>query len=215
MLRPIVTAAMLTVLGAGVARAQTVREWFRMAPCSGGSASLLQPDPAERWRVLVDEPNGYLRAGNLVEGHVGTEYTFAIFRKADGTRIFACQLIEASDDGTGFHLELYELRGGRMVEITRPLVPPLDLADFLAPGTPPPPRKYRVVNLRYVLPRVGTTIRVEPEALDGDEPLYAHFSSDAEIGRYRRLVGARRYRAIELNWDRTRGVFTVGRKLPR
>jgi hypothetical protein len=102
-----------------------------------------------------------------------------------------------------------------MVEVTRPVVPRLDLTHFLAPGTPPPPRNHRDVILRYVLPRVGTTIRVEPEPLDGEEGLYERFESPAGIARYQRLVETRRYRAIELNWDRVRGVFTVGRKIPR
>jgi hypothetical protein len=210
MLRPIITAAILSVLGADVARAQTVREWFRAAPCSRGVS--LQPDSGRQ--VIVDEANGYLRLRDFA-GDLGTEQTFAVFRKADGGRVFVCQIIDVGDDGSSMQLDLYELRGGRVVEVARPLVPRLDLADFLAPGTPPPARKYREVNLRYTLPRVGTTVRVEPKALDGEDALFMQFRSLAEIARYRRLVETRRYRAIELSWDRARGVFTVGRKIPR
>jgi hypothetical protein len=122
-------------------------------------------------------------------------------------------VVQASNDGTVIWLGFYRLQGGRMVEIARPPVPRLDLADFLAPGAAPPPRKMRAVHLHYVLPRVGTTVRVEALPMDADEELDGW--TRAEVARYNRLVETRRYRAIELAWDRTRGVFTVARKLPR
>lgn len=216
MLRPLIAATILIVLGAPEARAQTVREWFGMAPCGRG----VSLQPASRHQVLVDERNGYIRVSDLEAGEVGMETTFAVFRKADGARIFACHMVEVSDDGTGMHLEFYELRGGRMVAITRPLVPRLRLADFLAPGTRPPTGRLGAVMLHYFLPRVGTTIRVEPEAFTGDEAFMdtsrpSGFVSPEEIDRYRRTVENRRYRAIELLWNRDRGVFTLGRKIPR
>jgi hypothetical protein len=67
---------------------------------------------------------------------------------------------------------------------------------------------------------VGTTIRVEPEALDGDEAYVDPRGPDGmwpreEIDRYGRMVATSRYRTIELLWDRNRGVFTLGRKIPR
>ena len=213
--RPILittTIAMLSVLPAGAAHGQTVREWFRMAPCSEGAPER----SGEGWRVVVDEANGYLSAavpGSALDGGPESEYSFAVFRKADGARIFACEVVQASDDGTGIALMVYALRGGRMVEIARPLVPRLELTDFLAPGAPPPPRKMRAVHLHYLLPRMGTTLRVEALPLDADEELAGW--TEAEIARYRRLVASRRYRAVELRWDRARGVFTLVRKIPR
>ncbi|HEU4557872.1 MAG TPA: hypothetical protein VFS20_08475 [Longimicrobium sp.] len=215
MIRPILITAVLSVASAGSAQSQTVREWFRMAPC-GQQVSL---QPTDSRRVTVDDANGYLQVSDI-EGDLGHETTFAIFRKADGSRIFACSELERSDDGTGTHLTFYELRGGRLVAITRPVVPRMDLVDFLAPGTTPPARKYRRVLLHYILPRRGTTIRVQAEELDADEAFADPRAPngmwpEAEIQRYWRIVGSRRYRAIELNWDRTRGVFTAGRKIPR
>lgn len=208
----IIITALLGVFAAGSAHGQTVREWFRMAPCSEGAPER----SGNGWRMVVDEANGYLSAavpGSSFDGSPDSEYSFAVFRRADGARIFACEVVQASADGTGIALMFYALRGGRMVEVTRPLVPRLELADFLAPGTPPPPRKMRAVHLHYLLPRVGTTLRVEALPLDADEELEGW--TEAEVARYQRLVETRRYRAIELAWDRARGVFTVGRKLPR
>jgi hypothetical protein len=71
----------------------------------------------------------------------------------------------------------------------------------------------RAVHLHYVLPRVGTTVRVEALPMDADEELDGW--TRAEVARYQRMVDTRRFRAIELNWDRARGVFTLGRKIPR
>ena len=215
MIRPILIAAALSAAGAEAAQCQSVREWFRMAPC-GQQVSL---QPGDTRRVTVDDANGYLQVRDF-EGDLGSETTFAIFRKADGSRIFACSEIERSDDGTGMHLTFYELRGRALVEITRPLVPRMDLVDFLAPGTTPPARKYRRVLLHYILPRVGTTIRVEPEALDSDQSFVdpqrpTGMWPEADVQRYWQMVATRRYRAIELLWDRNRGVFTAGRKIPR
>ncbi len=213
MIRPTLVAALLSVASAEAAQCQSIREWFRMAPC-GENVPLQAGDPR---RVTVDDANGYLQVSDI-EGDLGSETTFAIFRKADGSRIFACSELERSDDGTGMNLTFYELRGGRMVEITRPLVPRMDLVDFLAPGATPPARKYRPVLLHYILPRTGTTIRVQAEARDGDHSFVdpqGGMWPQAEVQRYWQIVGARRYRAIELNWDRNRGVFTVGRKIPR
>lgn len=215
MIRPLLLAAVLSVASAEGVRCQSVREWFRMAPC--GQNVPLQPGDTRR--VTVDDANGYLQVRDF-EGDLGSETTLAIFRKADGSRIFACSELERSDDGTGTSLTFYELRGRRLVEITRPLVPRVDLADFLAPGTPPPARKYRAVILHYILPRAGTTIRVQPEALDSDQSFAdprepTGMWPQADIQRYWRMVAERRYRAIELPWNRDRGVFTVGRKIPR
>jgi hypothetical protein len=215
MIRPLLLAAVLSVASAEGARCQSVREWFRMAPCARG-VSLQPGDPR---RVTVDDANGYLQVSDI-EGDLGSETTFAIFRKADGSRIFACSELERNEDGTATSLTFYELRARRLVAITRPLVPRMDLVDFLAPGATPPARKYRPVLLHYILPRTGTTIRVQAEARDSDESFADPRGPngrwpEAEIQRYWQIVGARRYRAIELLWDRSRGVFTAGRKIPR
>ncbi|HEU4557871.1 MAG TPA: hypothetical protein VFS20_08470 [Longimicrobium sp.] len=216
MLRPLVAAVIVTGLAAGEAPAQSVREWFAMAPCAAG-VSLQAIAPRQ---VLVDDRNGYVRVSDLEAGELGIETTFAVFRKADGTRIFACHTVEVSHDRTGMHLAFYELRGGRLMEITRPLVPRLTLADFLDPGTPSPTEKLGEATLRYLLPRMGTTIRVEPQAFTSHEAFIDTSTPRGlvpaeEIDRFRRTVENRHYRAIELNWDRTRGVFTAGRKIPR
>ncbi|HEX8907263.1 MAG TPA: hypothetical protein VF771_20595 [Longimicrobiaceae bacterium] len=215
MLRSIITTALLCTVGAGAARAQTVREWFRMAPCAEGAS--LQPG-AHR-RVVVDQRNGWLQVSEDDEAGT-TERTFAIFRQADGTRIFACHTAEEGPEDDQFRLAFYALRDGKMEAVADRLVPELDLEDFIAPGTRLPARRYRGVNLRYVLPRVGTTIRVEPHAIE-DWPRYVyevepgHDVSAEELDRYVQMVLHSRYRAIELAWNRDRGVFTVARKIPR
>lgn len=211
----IVAACALTLLCAGNVRAQTVREWFRMSPCGAGVS--LQPGP--RNPVVVDQPNGYIRVGHPY-GEAG-EVTFVVFRRADGSRLFACHTAEPGDGAAIYTLTFYNLVGGRMEEVQTRLVPELSLEDFLALGTALPPR-YRITNLRYVLPRVGTTIRVELDFVDpialsmhaqDVEPGHAFSAADEE--RYDRIVSTSRYRAIELNWDRTPGVFSIGRKITR
>lgn len=211
---------LLAVLSAGTVHAQSIQEMFRMAPCQNGEDGLT-PHPDEP--VVVDERNAYLLVGDTSDtALVGAgQHVFTAFARRDGKRLYACTEFEWGDDENYHRLSFYELVDGTLRPVEYPVIPRLDLEDFWAEGTLPPAKKYRLVNLRYTLPRVGTTIRVEPWPIY-DLPGAVHDSLDpsdvvsgADLDEYVRTVESRRYRAIELNWDAERGVFRIGRKIPR
>lgn len=197
--------------------AQTVRDFFAMASCQNGADGLR---PSARARFVVDDRNGYLTAADTSAGQIST-HAFTYFNVSDGDRLFACTEEVVTEDEHSFRLSFYRMDAGRMTRISDRVVPALDLEDFTREGTLPPPKRHRLIDLRYTLPRSGTTIVVEPVALQDlgaavQDRLDPNIElSSAELETYQRLVSGSHYRAIELVWDRDHGIFSIGRKIPR
>lgn len=146
--------------------------------------------------ITVDIPHAYIQIDCKGRSY-DFALTFVFFDRTGRGSIPAYSYAEVGMDGVSYMRGFFELTtSGAWKDVTSNVLPPVGLRDFEKRD------EYPVVQWEYVLPQKGTTVRVFPRMTSE--------MGRSEGGPDYQFVDRMSKRALELTWDRVKGVFTKG-----
>jgi hypothetical protein len=179
--------------------------------------------PDDTCEVIVDIQNAYLQIRYL--GDLEERLTVTYFKRADGTKIIAFGEYYMGGDCDYYYITFYEYHGGAWVNVTDAVLPEITFEDFWDENLEFPETFIPIdsnIQWDYTLPRFGTAILVTPKTLQAHicfDPVILNAENISGSEEYERVieeyyttVRGRRYRTIELGWDKQTGTFSIGGK---
>ncbi len=176
--------------------------------------------------VIVDIVNGYMRIRDF-EFQLENRLTVTYFRRSDASVVIALSEYYEGGDCDTYRTTFYAYKGSKLKDITEKVLPEIVFKDFWNKDTTFSIEQCmffdECLHWNYVLPRYGTTIKVSPEALHmflcfelGSFSFEFDDVSEADslLMEYFKIVRSRDYHSIELEWNREKGIFEVGKKIP-
>ena len=155
---------------------------------------------------MIDEKNAFINIQNPQEPD--DAISFKCFTKEDKTKVFGFQY-SASQRGLGLIMtrtEFFVFKDKKWQEVSDQVCPMPKFEDYW--GTQPLPENLlREFNMHLILPQIGTTILAKSSPAIGVQFPY----SNAPKG-YTETFAKRKFKTIELNWNKTKGKFEVGKK---
>lgn len=162
---------------------------------------------------LVDIDSSYLRIADPGTGGGSLVQELALFRTGRGGPILGVNLTRFDGVGSECRLAFYDPGGGLWRDVTRQVLPTVDLSLFLADtydaNRIKPDRGVPGIALLYLLPRTGTTLRVRIEL---DRLILT--SAGPQDRAVAEIVNSIKYGEVQLPWDEAGGRFTVGDRTP-
>ncbi len=161
--------------------------------------------------AMIDVKNAYLNVRFKDENGNDNDITMTYFTCADSSRIIGVSSCFMFDGAPSYKHHFLRYRGGKFVEVTKNVLPGLSFKDFMRKGASIPARMDEYLmstTANFVLPRNGTSIRVE---MKNKHPYLPDCDIEFPEDLYLAIYKSRIYKEIEMNFDREKGVFTIGR----
>lgn len=161
---------------------------------------------SETNQVLIDEKNAFIHIKNPLMPVDAVSFTY--FIKEDKGKIFAFQYISAHVDLVMAvpRAEFYVFKDNKWQDVTDDVRPNLGFEDFWG-NQPLPDKSLLEFNLELVLPQVGTTV------LAKSSPAYAFQFPYSNLPKgYLETFEKRKFKTIELNWNKKTGKFDTGKR---
>ncbi len=164
-------------------------------------------------KIIKDEKNGYIKV-QTETGASTSEYAFVYWLKEDKTKLFGYSESTEGIQGNTYKTSFWIYDSGKWKEKNDAL-PKITLKDFLSETEPIPSEAYGNIQYSYVLPQIGTTIKVLPmpyselsigEIIGEDKPVEFNYE------KYICLLNKKKYTSIELIWNKKNGLFRRGAK---
>jgi len=157
-------------------------------------------------QVLIDEKNDFIKIQNpkIPDDAI----SFKSFTKEDKTKIFGFQY-SASQLGLGIIMtrtEFYVFKDNKWQEVNEQVCPSLGFKDFWG-AQPLPYDLLQEFNLHLNLPQTGTTILAKSAPATRHQFVYDNLPKE-----YSETFAKRKFKTIELNWNKTTGKFNIGKK---
>jgi hypothetical protein len=185
-----------------ISNSQTIQEFYDLFEHSERKST----HNTETNQVSINEKNAFIKIQNPQEPD--DVIRFKSFTKKDKTKIFGFQY-SASQPDLGLVMsrtEFYVFKDKQWIEITEQVCPSLKFADYW--GTQPLPHHLlQEFNLDLTLPQTGTTIVAKSNPAMAVQFPYSNLPHD-----YSETFEKRKFKTIELNWNKTKGTFEIGKK---
>ena len=157
-------------------------------------------------QVMIDDKSNFIRIQNPQD--LDDAISFKCFIKDDKSGIFGFQY-SASQPGLGLIMtrtEFYTYNNKQWKNVTNEVCPTLSFKDFWG-NQSLPDKSLQEFNLHLILPQAGTTIVAKSAPA-----VKVQFPYDILPKDYSATFEKRKFKNIELNWNKTTGKFEVGRK---
>ncbi|MDX2304335.1 MAG: hypothetical protein NW226_16135 [Microscillaceae bacterium] len=181
---------------------QTIQEYYALFEHSFRKTL----ENSETNQVMVNEKNAFLRISNPQKP--ADVVSFKYFVKADQRKVFGFQYADIQE---GLNLvilrtEFYVYQDKKWLEVTEEVCPLLTLKDFWG-NQALPTQVSQEFNLELILPETNTTILAKSQPAVAVQFPYGNLPTG-----YSETFEKRKFKTIELNWNKTTGKFEVGKK---
>lgn len=176
--------------------------------------------------TVLDEKNAYLKLEDTISELPRTlELTY--FKSSDGVKTIAVFEIAIGGDCDSYTMSFYNTDGYMWLKVNDEVLPQFSFRkNFWGKNDKLPTDKYMDIdanlNWHYELPRFGTTIKVYPVGL-GEGICFndTRLSGIEEFGNienretflyktYPQTIESRKFKYLELKWNKEKGVFELG-----
>lgn len=154
------------------------------------------------YQLVIDKKNYYMQI--RIEGGTGDYFrTYALYFLTDNTPIMAISMIDGSSSMTPsrFYL-LKKISDEKWIDVTKEMAPIITKRDFLRDNNKPFNQSDND-NIKYYLPRYGTTIVVKYEYDDYSETYEESKKGQEELNK------ELKYQELKLKWVKKEGVFKI------
>ena len=185
-----------------MSHSQTMKEFYDLFE----HANRKPTQNTETNKVLIDEKNAFIKVQN--PQNLDDAISFKCFTKEDKTKVFGFQY-SASQPGLGLKMsrtEFYVYKDKQWKEVTDEVSPALGFKDFWG-NQSLPANQLQEYNLDLALPQTGTTILAKSSPAVAVQFPYSNLPKG-----YNETFAKRKFKTIELNWNKTKGKFEIGKK---
>jgi hypothetical protein len=193
LLRLLAPAVLLLALSCASAFALDVKDVFVKLPAScfdawAGEENNPIKDPAQRkvlintpeekveevgrpmlvWKVETDTKNGFIKISSNGDGE-GTIFTMALWNCKDGTKLAGVAIEQWTNVANDTdHISFWKLDGDKLTEVTKDILPDLNLTSFYSEKRQEVVKKAQKDNFRWWwhLPQKGTTVELTAPAIE-------------------------------------------------
>ncbi len=160
--------------------------------------------------AVIDIKNAYLNVRFEDESGNDNDITMTYFTCADSSRIIGVSAYYMFDGAPSCRHCFLRYEKGRFIDVTKNVLSGLSFKDFMRKGASIPARMDEYLmstTAHFILPRNGTSIRVE---MKNEHPYIPDCDLEFPEDLYLRAYRSRIYKSIEMNFNREKGVFTIG-----
>jgi hypothetical protein len=157
-------------------------------------------------QVLIDDKNDFILIQNPEDEN--DFIRFKSFTKDDNTKIFGFQYVALRID-IDFRMtrtEFYVFKDNQWEDVTYDVYPNIGFKEYW--GNKALPNQHsQSLNVDLMLPQEGTTVVAK-----SSPAIKFQFVYDILPNGYEEMIVKRKYKTIELNWNKTAGSFEIGKK---
>jgi len=157
-------------------------------------------------QATIDEKNAFIKIQNPQDAD--DAISFKAFAKEDKSKVFGFQY-SASQPELGIFMtrtEFYVYKNNEWQDVTEQVCPSLGFKDFWG-SKPLPERLLNEYNLHLILPQTGTTVVAKSAPATKEQFPYSNLPKE-----YTKTFEKRKFKAIDLKWNKTTGKFEIGKK---